>query len=308
MTQSPEQLPGLQLAPDPNIEALMAQGFSQYDSEMMLANGIDTSRLASEQTYPSSGSYEQPINVVEHSELYQSAQEALVNAEANALGDAANSEKGAITTFWAAEQADKNEHVKQARHDIEILFGSEATNIEKAAISEAIELSPLASTNKDKIAEASANGRSPLDVLQAEVHANDTVDNFAGLKDKVNGQAERMIDHLAENTQEDLKQFGFQDTSIKDLGDELLRTDGADLTKVKVAMAAKDTAIGKEAVRSVTDGKPKMTKQLREKIKDLAKKGQLKAFQEAVSNKSRSRETLRKVGKQLRHVTAKEQK
>lgn len=303
-----EQYPGLQQTVDPNIEALLAQGFSQYDSEMMLANGIDPSQLALEQTYASPGNYNQPLDIAEPSELQRAAQDALVTASTNALSNAANSEKGTTTAFWAAEEADKDVHVKQARHDVEVLFGGQATGVEKAAMSEAIELSPLASTNKDKIAEASANGRSPLAALQTEIRGKDIVDNFAELKDKVNGRAEQTVHDLAENTKKDLERFGFRNTSTKDLGDGLLRTAGADLTKVEVATAAKDTTIGEEAVRSVTDGKPKMTNQLREKIMKMAKKGQLKALYEAVSNKSRSRETLRKVGKQLNYATSKEQK
>ncbi len=303
MSQSAETLSNHAQQTSPEIEAMLAQGMSQADIEMFLASGIDPYQTSPDATYLAGSEYQPyPAAAESSNELRQSAHEALVVAEATALTKAASNENGTNTTFWAAEQATKDKDVQKARHDIESIFGNEATRVEKAAIVEAIDLSSLASTNKETIAEEAAHGRSPLEALKSESHENDTIDNLAELKDKMNGRAERTVDEIAKQAREDLKQMGLRDISVQKLGDEALRTAGADLTRIEVAIEAEDTAVGEQVVRSITGGKPKMTKQLREKIKELADKGQLKTLQQAVSDRGRSRGTLRRVGKQLRHT------
>lgn len=301
MSKSPEATPDLVQNYDPNLEALLAQGDSQADIDIMLVNGIDPYQQSGVDSYPLTSEY--TLYPVDPTEVRRDAQESLVEAETKALQQASAQDENATTsTFFAAEQATKDRDVQQARHEIEAIFGANATRVEARAIADAIEISHLSSVNKNEIASAAAAGSSPVEQLKSQTEDSSTVENYAALKDKVNGRTERTIEHIAKQTREDLKRFGLHGSSIKKLGDEALRTAGGELTKTDVAIAAEDTAIGEQVIRSLTGGKPKMTKELRGKIKELASKGQLKTLQEAVSNKGRSRGTLRRVGKQLRHT------
>ena len=286
---------------------MLAQGMSQADIEMFLASG-EQYQTAPDGSYTAAGEYQQYTTSPESPiDLQQRAQEALVVAEATALTKAAAGEADA-STLWAAEKATKDKDVQEARHAIESLFGSDASRIEKVAIVEAIDISPLASTNKESIAEDAVQGRSPLEAVKYKSHEDDAVDNLAKLEDKVDGRAEQTVVRIAKRARAKLKSFGIRDASVQKLGDEALRTDGANLTKIEVALEAEDIAIGEQVVRSITGGKPKMTKQLREMIKEIADQGQLMTLQQAVSNKGRSRGTLRRVGKQLRRTIHNEER
>lgn len=308
MSQSAEILPGQAQQSNAEIEAMLAQGMSQADIEMFLAMGIDPYQTAPDGVYATAGEYQQYTTTPEpQAELQQKAQEALVVAEAEALTQAAAGEAD-ISTRKAAEDLVKNKDVQDARDTIESIFGSDASRIEQEAIVKAIDISPLASTNKESIAEDAVQGRSPLETVKYNSHEDDAVDNLAKLEDRVDGRAEQTVVRIAKRARAKLKSFGIRDASVQKLGDEALRTDGANLTKIEVALEAEDIAIGEQVVRSITGGKPKMTKQLREKIKEIADQGQLKTLQQAVSNKGRSRGTLRRVGKQLRRTIHSEER
>ena len=307
MSQTIETFPGNAQQSNAEIEAMIARGMSQADIDMFLAMGVNPNQTAPDATYSVGSEYQQFTTAPESSiDERQRAQEVLVVAEATALTKAAAGE-GNTSTLWAAEQATKDNDVQAARDAIKSAYGSEASRMEKDAIVEAIGISPLASTNEVSIAENVVQGRSPLEALKAGSHESDTVDNLAKLEDKVDGRAERTVDDIAKRTREDLKHYGISGAPIEKLGDEALRTAGADLTKIEVAVEAEDTIVGEQVVRSITGGKPKMTK-LGDKIKELADKGQLKILQQAVSDRGRSRGTLRRVGKQLRRTMRGEQR
>ena len=308
MSQSAETLPGQAQQSNAEIEAMLAQGMSQADIEMFLAMGIDPYQTAPDGVYTVPGEYQQYTTTPESpSDLQRSTQEALVVAVATSLTEAAAGEAD-ISTREAAAKLASNKDVQDARHKIEQIYGSDASRAEEVAIVKAIGISPLASTDKESIAEDAVQGRSPLETVKYKSHEDDAVDNLTKLEDKVNGRAEQTVVRIAKRARAKLKSFGIRDASVQKLGDEALRTDGANLTKIEVALEAEDIAIGEQVVRSITGGKPKMTKQLREKIKEIADQGLLKTLQQAVSNKGRSRGTLRRVGKQLRHTIHSEER
>lgn len=201
----------------------------------------------------------------------------------------------------ATESLWRDGAVAKAKQEIEAAFPADAKAVEQSALEQVIKQQGGSEDSKNIAATVLAGG-SPTAETSANNLTEDTNSqrNYDQLKDKVNGSSQYYVERIARKTREQLRGLGLRGSTIQKLGNEALQTGGAELTKTDRATEAEDTAIGEEVVRSITGGKPKMSTELRNRIKSLGDKGQLNTLRQAVANRGRSRGTLRRVGKQLR--------
>lgn len=235
------------------------------------------------------------------------AEQQLVAAEQSAITAASHGDNGLSDAFYATEKAMHDTKVESARSALEEIFGGrQLTNVTERATERALELSQVATTNKTEIATAVAENRSPVAELTHKLPDDKSAKKYAELKDKLNGEADTVVDKLAKKTREELKEYGVYGETIKALGGEIVKSAGAKLTTTGESIAVVEEEIGEKVIESLVSGKPRMTEQLRAQIKKLGLKGQLKELARAVStyrgSGQLSKGTKRLVGKQFRHT------
>jgi hypothetical protein len=273
-------------APDaqpPSPEELSAMNPAELQS-LIDSGAIDPSMLPqAELPYQQQGMYEAANNPYSAEipapnigEVQQAAQERLVNVEKQAIDNQAaeHNESGAP---FMVERAIHDKDVTAARDTVASVFDRVAVQkIEEDSLKHALDYSHVQTQNTTEIAETYSHGDSavakmeqtqPMAEADSPKHA---AEQFAILKDKLNGKAEPMIHHISDRAIHRLRKLGIDGSKINAVEAEVIEGNGANITKSGQDEVAIEAALGNEVIKALVpaSGQPRISKQLTAEIAD----------------------------------------
>jgi len=279
-------------SPEASPQSIANQQLTAEQIAELEAAGIMVDEAQAEQLYASAESEQQAIDI-------------LASAEKSALNNTVPAERG--DAFAAVEAAQHDADVIAARKQVESMYGQRAVT---SAIEHAIEDNTSVETkNTHEIASTLATGKTELASAETTLVADSaqvtdsekTKEQFAELKDKVNGDAENYLQRIAKRTNNTLKSVGVHQKE-QELETQAVDAAGAELTSVSGAHEAQQELVGKSIVAALVDNNPSMSGHARkelieEAIGDPAKMRHLADAMRYQRRGGRRAEAFKKVGK-----------
>jgi hypothetical protein len=324
MTENPEKA-------DATPQEIDVANYSPEQLQFLIENGLIDPSMIPEGVLPKTpyasaetGVYDQGANADPYSlsqsdeELEaRSLQEELAAAEKEAIDDATRPSNGKsdLNSALAVEAAEHDDRVIHARQEVKDSLGTRAKGVEEAATTEAIKESRLDSANPKELVTAAVNGRSPKEAIEKraprvnrdEASETDNADEeFAELVDKVNGDAEAIVDTQTQKDLGQMKKLGLDQISKHALRRRIVASGGANLTNKRRQSDVADEMLGHALLGASTKGKPKITDaKLRDSVREIARNpGELRLLSEAAARMKHggrvSAETKKRIGRSLR--------